>query len=675
VASPEPKANLADLAAKERAAALVGTVVSRRYRILELIAMGGVGAVYLAEHVHMHKHMAVKVLHPDAQGLPDIVARFEREAVAGAHISHPNVAAATDFGELDDGSFFLVLEYVRGTTLREVIKRGPLPAARAAGIAKQIAAALGAVHAMDIVHRDVKPRNVMLIEGERDVVKLIDFGLAKLDLKRVSARASSLDSDADHRITGTGAVFGTIAYLAPEGAMGMDAVDARADLYALGVVLYEMLAGLHPFDTTDPVELFKRHHKDRPPPIAERAPGVTPPAALEAVAMRLLEKAPDARYAKAEEVVAAIDAAMEGTSPTPPPVTTMGSREPVFPGPSIPPPAFTSSPTPISIQPGLVPGPAIDPTPPPAPSTLPATLPSAGQEPPPASPAAAAPAPAALASTPPPRSEPAPLSAPAKPFGVHTAPPRRLWPYTVGLAVAAVAAVAIGWPALGDRLGGLPEASSASTAAVAPPTAPHPAATTAPVATATATAKPPAPRPAASGPYDGAAARAMLRRAVPARDFAHGAEAFFAIADHEPAAFAEPALLVPTRDLAAGVALGNGPDADRVFDTLARRLGSPGPDILYEIVRTRGGSKAAARAEALLAQPDVAAIATPALRITFALRAATCGEKAALLDRAAAEGDARTLVVMETTAAACLGRSKALLDARDALKARLKGAR
>src|SRR5580692_8150560 len=244
---PRPKANLADLAAKERATALVGQIISRRYEILELIAMGGVGAVYLAEHVHMHKHMAVKVLHPDAQGLPDIVARFEREAVAGAHISHPNVAAATDFGELDDGSFFLVLEYVRGATLRDVIKRGPLPAARAAGIAKQIAAALGATHAMGIVHRDVKPRNVMLIEGERDVVKLIDFGLAKLDLKRVSARAASRASLAEQRITTSGAVFGTIAYLAPEAALGMDTVDARADLYALGLVLYELLSGKHPF--------------------------------------------------------------------------------------------------------------------------------------------------------------------------------------------------------------------------------------------------------------------------------------------------------------------------------------------------------------------------------------------------------------------------------------------
>ncbi len=263
---PESRENLADIAARSRAATLVGTVISQRYRIVDLLAMGGVGAVYLAEHVHMQKHVAVKVLHPDSAGLPDLVARFEREAVAGAHVQHPNVAAATDFGELPDGSFFLVLEYVRGTTLREVIRRGPLPSARTARIGRQIAAGLGAAHAMGIVHRDLKPRNVMLIEGERDMVKLIDFGIARLDLKQVSAVAASRAAPIDDRITTSGAVFGTIAYLAPEAALGMDTVDARADLYALGVVLYEMLAGKHPFETNDPVALFKMHAQRPVPP-------------------------------------------------------------------------------------------------------------------------------------------------------------------------------------------------------------------------------------------------------------------------------------------------------------------------------------------------------------------------------------------------------------------------
>jgi eukaryotic-like serine/threonine-protein kinase len=350
--------------------------------------------------------------------------------------------------------------------------------------------------------------------------------------------------------------------------------------------------------------------------------------------MRLMEKSPDARYATAEEVIAAIDAAMEGTSPTPPPVT-MSGREAVFPGPSIPPPpggAFTSSPTPISIAPAPVP--AVEPTPTPAP------------------------APAAV-STPPPRVEAEPPPAPAE-------RPRRLWAYGIGIGAVAVVAVLVGWPSIGDHAGDAPALPPTSAPfATAPPPPPPPVA---PPSAPTAAAK-----PAPTGPYDGAASRATLRRAVPQRDFPHAAEAFFALADHEPAAFAEPLLLAPTRDLAAAVALSGSADADRVFAALAHRLGAAGPDVLYELVRTRGGSKAAARAEALLAEDEVAALATPALRITFGLRQAPCPAKAALLDRAAAEGDARTLVVMDTTAAACLGRSKALGDARAALKARLRG--
>ena len=224
------KTNLAEVAAKAKAEARLGSVVSGRYKLTEVLAMGGVGVVFKGEHIHMRKWVAIKVLHPDAQDAPDLVARFQREAVAGAHIQHPNVAAATDFGELDDGAFFLVLEYVRGVTLREIIKRGPLPAARAVDIGKQIAAALGATHALGIVHRDVTPRNVMVIEGATDAVKLIDFGLAKVDtaqLESVALITSERGIEHEQRITGTGAVFGTIAYLAPEVARGMDLVDAR----------------------------------------------------------------------------------------------------------------------------------------------------------------------------------------------------------------------------------------------------------------------------------------------------------------------------------------------------------------------------------------------------------------------------------------------------------------
>jgi serine/threonine-protein kinase len=662
------KTNLGDQAAKARAAALIGTIISGRYRIVELIAMGGVGAVYLAEHVHMHKHVAVKVLHPDTQGLPDLVPRFEREAVAGAHIQHPNVAAATDFGKLDDGSCFLVLEYVRGTTLREVIRRGPLPASRAAGIARQIAAGLGAAHAMGILHRDVKPRNVMLIEGERDLVKLIDFGLAKLDLKKVSAVAASRDSSSDGaRITSSGAVFGTIAYLAPEAALGMDTVDERADFYALGLLLYELLAGQHPFEVGDPVALFRQHHKVKPPPIATRTPGVVVPAPLEAVVMRLLEKAPEARYADAAAIMAALDAALEGAPLTPAPVLVSDAR-PIFAGPSLLPPPASNSGYPVS------------PSPPPV-----ASAPSVAP--------------------PPPTSSPGASTAPA---GSSAPPRKRSWAVpaaTFGTVVLALAGWGASRLAIGRAPDAAPTASSHADFPVGPstrseqptpsaePSAPPRAALVAAASAsaapadagaavangADAGASPPAaavdapPVDATRAPGgDAPAMRLLLRRSVEARDWIRATDAFFALVDRDSLAFHDPALVTTTRDYAANTGLAGGAVADRVFDALAHRTGADGVDILYEIVRTRGGSKAATRALDLLGKPEVLARATPALRITVTLRQAPCPDKAALLDQAAREGDLRTLVVMQTVAAACLGKSVALDDAEHALRVRLR---
>ncbi|HTN88149.1 MAG TPA: serine/threonine-protein kinase, partial [Sorangium sp.] len=313
---PEPPLT-ADEAAKQRAASYLGRVISKRYRIDEVIAMGGMGAVYRGEHVHMHKRVAIKILHPDTERLPELVQRFEREAIAGAHIQHRNVATATDFGEAEDGSFFLVLEYVRGTTLHEIIRRGPMPVARAVLIARQLAAALDATHAMNIVHRDLKPRNVMVVEPQGDLVKLIDFGLAKVSVDQLRRSAAAPESvrmglepeSRPVRLTTAGVIFGTIAYLAPESALGMDFVDERADLYALGLIFYEMLAGKHPFLARDPVELFNQQRSAPVPAIAEHSPGVAVPPAIEAVVRRLLEKQPRARFETAAELIAALDQA------------------------------------------------------------------------------------------------------------------------------------------------------------------------------------------------------------------------------------------------------------------------------------------------------------------------------------------------------------------------------
>ena len=220
------------------------------------------------------------------------------------------------------------------------------------------------------------------------------------------------------------------------------------------------------------------------------------------------------------------------------------------------------------------------------------------------------------------------------------------------------------------------------TSATAPVVSAPPALTAAPAPVVTASAAPPAsaavpvavaPSASASAaPFDAAGARALLRRAASGHDWAHAADAFFALAEHDPGAFHDPALMAATRDTAAASAVVGGDMADRVFAALGQRLGSDGLDVLYEIVRTRGGSKAAVRAEELLRQASVLAKGTPALQITVAFREAPCAEQPALLDRAAAEGDARTLVVLQTVGASCLARSSALENAERALKLRLR---
>ncbi|HVY48214.1 MAG TPA: serine/threonine-protein kinase, partial [Minicystis sp.] len=293
-------------AASERARALVGRTVRGRYKLEELVAMGGIAAVFRATKLEGGDEVAVKVLHPDTEGLPELVERFEREAVAGKHIFHPNVAAVMDTGQLDDGSCFLVQEFIRGTTLRKLIDGGPVPPVRAARIARELAVALNAAHDMQIVHRDVKPPNVMLLDGHEARVQLIDFGLAKVPVEHLAVA----NEDARRSLTQAGVVFGTVAYMAPETALGMRALDKRADLYALGVIFYEMLAGKHPFSASDPAALFALQRTAKPPPIGERSPGVVVPPSIEAIVARLLEKDPDARFPNARAAIAAIDAAL-----------------------------------------------------------------------------------------------------------------------------------------------------------------------------------------------------------------------------------------------------------------------------------------------------------------------------------------------------------------------------
>jgi serine/threonine protein kinase len=274
---------------------LEGRIVAERYRVQKLLGEGGMGAVYRAEHIHMRKIVALKVLHPEMCSVTEVVARFEREAVAAGRIEHPNVATATDFGRLEDGSFFLVLEYAAGRDLRALINAiGALDPVRCVHIARQVAEALGAAHALSIVHRDLKPDNVMLVErdGDPDFVKVLDFGIAKVTFGDLADQPA---------LTRTGAVFGTPDYMSPEQALGQP-VDHRSDLYALGILMFEMLTGTTPFEHDDPTMVLAHQITAPPPPLPEHVP-----APLASLVMSLLAKDVQQRPQAAAEVVQALD--------------------------------------------------------------------------------------------------------------------------------------------------------------------------------------------------------------------------------------------------------------------------------------------------------------------------------------------------------------------------------
>jgi len=280
----------------------IGTVIADRYRIDELLGEGGMGKVFAAEHVLMRKKLALKILHSELTNVPEVVARFEREARAAANIEHPNIAAATDFGKLPDGAVYLALEFVEGRSLRDEIAEGPIPAARALKIARQIASALASAHALEIVHRDLKPENVMLVQkgAERDFVKVLDFGIAKVPIGKT-------DGTSEAPITKYGIMVGTPEYMAPEQALGKP-VDGRADIFSLGVITYEMLTGTRPFSKKHAQGILGQQLKEGAPPLARRAPGVRVPAQVEALTMHLLQVEADKRPQRAAELVSTIDA-------------------------------------------------------------------------------------------------------------------------------------------------------------------------------------------------------------------------------------------------------------------------------------------------------------------------------------------------------------------------------
>src|SRR5579863_203636 len=279
---------------------LIGRTLPGGYVILELVGIGGMGRVYRAEQTNLGRTVAVKIIHPHLVGEENAAARFITEARAASRLNHPNSVAVIDFGR-QDGQLYLVMEFLRGRDLARVAyEEGPLPFRRVVDVLRQVLAALSEAHHLEIIHRDLKPENIIL-EPTRtggDFVKVVDFGLAKM---RQEATAPS--------ITSPGIVCGTPEYMSPEQGRG-DPLDPRSDLYAVGVILYQLLTGRLPFEAESPTQVVLMHLSTPPPDPRKIAPDRMIGDPLVEVALRALAKEPRDRFANADAFAEALVAAL-----------------------------------------------------------------------------------------------------------------------------------------------------------------------------------------------------------------------------------------------------------------------------------------------------------------------------------------------------------------------------
>jgi len=310
---------------KKRTDKLLGQLLAGKYEILKKIGEGGMGSVYIATQQSIDRKVAIKVLLGKLAEDTTAVARFEQEAKAISKMQHPNTVTIYDFGrtegtdEDEDERLYIVMEYLKGRTLTQLLRAHKvLPAPRACKIIRQVCASLADAHATGIIHRDLKPDNIFLTEvgGDPDWVKVLDFGVAKL-----------ADSESAGNLTQTGMIFGTPKYMSPEQAEGRP-IDYRADIYALGVVLYELLVGRPPFIADTPVGLLLKHISEPPAPFSKVRPDLQIDPRIEAITMRALDKRPDARQQMVSELAAELEAferiasgpmmaVQSGTYPTP----------------------------------------------------------------------------------------------------------------------------------------------------------------------------------------------------------------------------------------------------------------------------------------------------------------------------------------------------------------------
>jgi serine/threonine protein kinase len=289
-------------------ASLVGSTLSDRYRLVEVIGEGGMGSVFRAEHLVTGEMVAVKLLHPEFVGVDQVVQRFEREARLTTQLSHPHIVKMVELGEWQ-GHLYLAMELLPGRSLAEMIARGTKPRGtrfaikRTAALMRPVLDALDYAHGLGVVHRDLKPENIMVVPARgllsRETVKLLDFGIAKLGDQAAETKPN---------LTQHGIVLGTPGYMSPEQAVGRPA-DARSDIYSCGVVLYEMLTGRRPFEAESPVEVLAMHVGKAPRAPGSVAPDARIPPAMDAVVLRALAKKPEERYQSARELRRALDRA------------------------------------------------------------------------------------------------------------------------------------------------------------------------------------------------------------------------------------------------------------------------------------------------------------------------------------------------------------------------------
>ncbi len=280
---------------------LVGSIIAERYHVLKKLGEGGMGQVYLAEHVKMGRKSAVKVMNPGMVNDADAISRFNREAANASRINHPNVAGIYDFGETPEGLIYLAMEFIEGESLTSLVeKNGALPPLRAADIAKQAADGLQVAHEMGIVHRDLKPDNIMIAKNRdgSDCVKVVDFGIAK------AAGAEN------QKVTKTGLVVGTPEYMSPEQLAG-DKLDGKSDIYSLALVAYNMLTGKLPFEGETAQESMIMRLTDDPRPLSMTKPDTSWPPEVQAVMAKALQRKREDRYDSASKFGIALYQAVE----------------------------------------------------------------------------------------------------------------------------------------------------------------------------------------------------------------------------------------------------------------------------------------------------------------------------------------------------------------------------